>query len=136
MTPIARSLAYAREHLGWRAETVERWNPHVPRPGGGKGIRQDLFGFADILCLTGGRIVAVQCFGGSGMPPHKAKIETEARAFEWLESGGHLELWAWRKLKLRPGAKALRWRVRRVVARLNGDALAWSELDEDKPGAG
>ncbi|MBI4326652.1 MAG: hypothetical protein HY674_15520 [Chloroflexi bacterium] len=43
MTPTQRSLSKLRAE-GWLAVIVERWNPY-------DRVRQDLFGFADLLAI-------------------------------------------------------------------------------------
>ena len=45
-TPTARTLATMRQE-GWTVQVVERWNPHAR-------IRQDLFGWADLLAVHPG----------------------------------------------------------------------------------
>ena len=69
-------------------------------------IRQDAFGFVDIIALgksirkPGDAIIAVQSFG-TDFQEHYRKI-TELRrkeALRWLSCGGEIELWGWRKLK-------------------------------------
>ena len=52
MTPTQRSLAYLREQ-GYTVAIVERWNPFAR-------IRQDLFGFVDLLAIRKGETLAVQ----------------------------------------------------------------------------
>ena len=61
MTPTQRTLKYLRE-IGYHAEVVERWNPHAR-------IRQDLFGFGDIIAIRWGESgpLLVQCTGGANM---------------------------------------------------------------------
>lgn len=126
----ARSLAYATEVLGWEhTEIVERWNPY----GGARGVRQDLFGFLDLLALTGGRIVGIQACGGGDAAAHRRKIENEPKAHTWLRSGLALELWAWRKIKAKRGGKLRIWSVLRQVAALDGwGVIEWRKIDEWK----
>lgn len=52
MTPTQLSLRRLRNQ-GWLAEVVERWNPHA-------NIRQDLYGFIDILAVGEAGTLAVQ----------------------------------------------------------------------------
>lgn len=52
ISPTQRTLAYLRRH-GCLAATVERWNAFVIRPGGGRGVRMDLWKFADIIAVDG-----------------------------------------------------------------------------------
>ena len=93
---------------------VEKFNRFV----GPFGIRQDLFGFIDIIALdTEKGIVAIQSCGQS-FSAHRKKIleEKSLECQEWLKCGGKVELWGWRKLKLKKAdgkyGKAMRWTPR------------------------
>ncbi len=111
MTPTQRTIRELKNN-GRVCAIVEKWNPHV----GPHGIRQDLFGIIDVLALdpqTG--VVGIQCCGGSGYQPHLRKIcsERAEESLAWLSTPGTgLELWCWRKVKLRRGGKAVVWRPR------------------------
>lgn len=110
LSPTQRTLRALRER-GMECAIVERWNAHV----GPFGIRQDLFGIIDVLALDPGRgFVGVQSTG-QDYAAHYRKL-TEERAQEclnWLSTpGGHLELWAWRKVKAKRGGKLLLWQPR------------------------
>ena len=104
-SPTSRTLKRLRAD-GWTAAVTERWN-HYAR------IRQDLFGFIDVLAIHPERgTLAVQATSGSNLSARVAKIATEPRALTWLYAGrGHhmIEVWAWRKLKVKRGGKAVRW---------------------------
>ena len=94
------------------AGIVERWNQFA----GPHGIRQDLFGFIDIIAIgpVGGGIIGVQSCG-SDFAAHLRKItdsDCTTNAIEWLRAGGRIELWGWRKVKLHRGSKAMRWKPR------------------------
>lgn len=127
-SPTQRTLK-AMKDLGRVSGIVERFNPYA----GQYGIRQDLFGFIDIICMCPkecdeqyppagdvffrGGIVAVQSFG-QDWSGHVKKLHEE-RADDmkmWLQCGGRLELWGWRKLKAikKDGTKgaAMRWQPR------------------------
>ena len=69
-SPTQRSLADWREHGEYTA-VVERWNPHAR-------IRQDLFGFIDILHVGHGTTYGIQCTSRSGLSARKKKILTES----------------------------------------------------------
>lgn len=56
MTPTQRSLCKLRAD-GWLVAVVERWNPYAR-------VRQDLFGFADLLAIKGNEVLAVQTTSG------------------------------------------------------------------------
>jgi hypothetical protein len=91
---------------------VEKWNQFA----GPHGIRQDLFGIIDVISLDPERgVVGVQCCAGSGFKNHlnKLLVERHQETYEWLRTPGtSLELWGWRKLKLKRGGKATRWKPR------------------------
>jgi len=105
-----RTLRALRDR-GMMCGIVERWNQYA----GKFGIRMDLFGFIDIIALDSERhcILAIQSCGSS-FAAHKKKITEEKinEVIEWLKCGGKIELWGWRKLKLKRGGKAMRWKPR------------------------
>ena len=103
-----KTLAALRETtVPW---VVERW---VGPPKFGKRI--DLFGFIDIVALPleQGKVLGVQSCGQS-FSGHDKKILTDCRelAVRWLMCGCRLQLWGWRKLKVKRGGKAVRWTPR------------------------
>ena len=113
-SPTQRTLKELR-HMGRTTGTVERWNQFAgPRKPDGSpvGIRQDLFGFIDLISLDPERgIVGVQCCARSGHAAHRRKITEDCNeaAREWLRCGGVIELWSWAKQKVKRGGKAERW---------------------------
>jgi len=110
LSPTQRTLRELRNQ-GRICGIVERFNQYV----GPHGIRQDLFGFIDLIALCPERgIIGVQCCGQTGHKSHLVKITEERteEALAWLECGGKIELWSWRKVKLKRGGKALRWQPR------------------------
>jgi len=129
ISPTQRTLRELRGQ-GRIAAIAEKWNAFAgpPRPDGtGRvGVRQDLFGFIDLIALDRQNgIVAVQCCAGSGHAEHKRKILEEAAeaALEWLTCGGKIELWSWSKRKLVRGGKAERWTPRiEVITRESFEA--------------
>ena len=129
MTPTQRTLRELKNQ-GRVAAIVEKWNPFVRRGDGGKGIRQDLFGFIDILALCPERgVVGIQCCGQS-FSPHLKKMLSERTEMllAWLETPGTgVELWGWRKIKVKRGGKAMRWAARVTEIRLSdsGELYTW-----------
>lgn len=87
MSPTQRTLAALRS-AGWICAVVERWNAHA-------GVRQDLFGFADILAIRPGVILAIQVTTGGNHAARRAKLDGEPRVRDWLAAGGAVELWSW-----------------------------------------
>ena len=108
LSPTQRTLKSMREQ-GRLCGIVERFNAYV----GKFGIRQDLFGFIDIIALDPQHgIVAIQSCG-QDYSGHVKKLTEERNeaVFEWLKHAP-CELWAWRKVKLKRGGKAVRWSPR------------------------
>lgn len=93
MSPAQRSLKHARA-TGHTAAVVEKWNSFVK-------IRQDLFGWVDILAVRADRpgVLGIQTTTGT----HAAERVTKAignKALQvWLEAGNRLEVWSWTKHK-------------------------------------
>jgi hypothetical protein len=106
----SRTLEYIRSQ-GWIADKVEQYNAYA----GKFGKRKDMFGFGDIVAMGEGSIIAIQSCGQS-FSQHDRKItedpDVAPNALTWIKNGGRLLLIGWRKVKLRPGAKAMRWKPR------------------------
>ena len=101
MTPTARELQWRRDN-GWTACVVEKWNMHAR-------VRQDAFGFGDILAVQPEVIALVQVTSGDHHAERLAKIRAEPRAARWLAAGGLIEVVSWSKRKVKRGGKAVRW---------------------------
>lgn len=106
----SRTLNYLRQQ-GWVADKVEQYNPYA----GKFGTRKDMFGFGDIVAMGEGSIIAIQSCG-QAYAEHYRKITEDEKVAEnallWIENGGRLILIGWRKIKLKPGGKAMRWSPR------------------------
>jgi hypothetical protein len=89
VTPTQRSLAKLRAD-GWTTAIVEHWNAHAR-------VRQDLFGFIDILALRDGETLAVQATSGSNVAARVAKIAASETAPIVRKAGWRIEVWGWRK---------------------------------------
>ena len=111
MSPTQRTLKAMKEQ-GRICGIVERFNAHV----GPHGIRQDLFGFIDIVCIRADAIVGIQATSGSNGAARVTKIQTERQdeLRAWLAAGGLVEVWAWRKYATRVDGKLWRPKVTRV----------------------
>lgn len=110
MSPTQRSLAYLRK-IGYRAAVVEKWNPHV-------GIRQDLFGFADIFAFAPVHplessklypVVLVQTTTQAHAADRLAKIAENESACAWVRAFGTIEVHGWAKRG--PRGKRKTWSV-------------------------
>lgn len=109
LSPTQRTLRELRGQ-GKICGIVEKFN----RFAGAHGIRQDLFGFIDIIALDRHEgIIGIQSTG-SGFAEHKRKLleQRNDECVEWLRCGGKVQLWGWRKVKLKRGGKAERWMPR------------------------
>jgi carbonic anhydrase len=105
MTPTVRSLSHLRS-LGYTVSVTERWNPFAH-------IRQDLYGFIDILAIKPGEILAVQTTTDSNVSARLHKIAEEPRAGAWLVSGGKIVVHGWKKTTP-PGRRRAVWTLREV----------------------
>lgn len=109
LSPTQRTLRALRQQ-GRICGIVERFT----RQAGPFGMKQDLLGFIDLIALDPSRgIVGVQCCG-TDFKAHIEKILGECAdlAQEWIKSGGAIEVWGWRKIKLKRGGKAMVWKPR------------------------
>lgn len=102
-SPTQRSLELLRKQ-GYTVGVVEHWNPFAR-------IRQDLFGFIDLVAVRPGvrGVLAVQTTSGGNVSARLAKIRSEARAGIWLAAGNAIVVHGWRKNSKR------RWECREVV---------------------
>src|SRR3990170_3605571 len=90
MTPTQRSLAYLRR-AGWTVAIVEHYNSWVK-------IRQDLFGFADLLAFKPGEApLLVQTTSGTNVSARLQKIRQNKIAALWLEAGFLIHVHGWAK---------------------------------------
>jgi hypothetical protein len=90
---------------------VEKFNPFA----GPHGVRIDGLGFIDIIALDPGRgIIGIQSCGSAFSTHYKKLTDSDCteNVIEWLRCGGKVELWSWRKLKLKRTGKAKRWMPR------------------------
>jgi len=100
-SPTKRTLEKCKKH-GWTVAVVERWNQFAK-------VRQDLFGFVDVVAMSGQGFVGIQSTSGSNVSSRIAKIREEPRAAEWLKCGGRIFVHGWRKL-----VKTGRWECREI----------------------
>ena len=89
-SPTQRTLAECRSR-GWRAAVVERWIPQTQR-------RLDAFGFGDVLAI-GQKPWLIQATSGSNVSKRVAKITGECAwdAAAWLDAGGGILVWGWKR---------------------------------------
>ncbi len=93
MSPCQRSLKHERT-LGRVAAVVERWNPHA-------GIRQDLFGFFDVLSIDpkGSGVIGIQTTTQSNAAARiqKAREKCAGALTAWLTAGNSVRIHSWGK---------------------------------------
>ena len=107
ISPTQRTLK-ANRYLGRICGIVEKFQQY----GGKFGIRQDLFGFIDIIAIDEFEgIVAIQSTGQDWSGHIKKIMELEEIVLKWLHHAP-LELWSWRKVKKVRGGKAMIWKPR------------------------
>jgi hypothetical protein len=91
MSPIQRTLNWLRER-GYEAQKTEHFNWHAK-------VRQDLFGFIDVLAVGENDMIAIQSSDGAHHAAHRQKI-LDSRAAQLLAMFGvDVEIWSW-SLKL------------------------------------
>ena len=90
-SPTKRTLAWCKAR-NWMAGVVERWNPHAK-------IRQDLFGFIDLIAVGehGLGTIAIQATSASNAAARITKIQANESARRWIASGNLVEVHGWRK---------------------------------------
>ena len=123
-SPTARTLKQLRER-GWTCGVVERFNSFILR-------RQDLFGCIDVIAVhddkgtLGVQATSDQSGGNMQARIEKAMAQEDLRA--WLRAGNRFQVFAWRKLKLFRGSKAVRWEAKIRELTLTADAQ-WRVLE-------
>jgi hypothetical protein len=99
VSPTQRSLKYWKGLYTYVAKT-EHWNAFAK-------VRQDLFGFADLVVLrlaTKG-VLAVQTTSAKNISAREKKIQDLPAAKAWLESGNQIIVEGWSKKGPRGGKK-------------------------------
>lgn len=88
-SPTSRTLALLRKQ-GFACQVVERWNQFAK-------VRQDLFGFIDIVAMDGTSIYGVQATTATNRAARREKILDDPRSLIWQKSGGKILLITWSK---------------------------------------
>lgn len=102
-SPTQRTIAELKK-LGYTVAIVERWNPYAR-------IRQDLFGFIDILGIKPGEILAIQATDHTSHSKRRIKSLAHKNFPIWIAAGGKFEIWSFRKAG--PRGKRKIWTVRK-----------------------
>jgi len=109
LSSVQRTLKALRDR-GLECAIVEKFNQYA----GPFGRREDLFGIIDIIALGPDGVIGIQACG-SDFAGHKEKILVGKyqETYNWLNTPGtSLELWGWRKIKVKRGGKAMVWKPR------------------------
>lgn len=87
-SPTQRSLKHLRA-AGYLCAIVEKWNMHAR-------IRQDLYGFIDVLAIKGEDIIGVQSTSGDNVAARSTKI-TEHENYPVVIAAMRIVVHGWRK---------------------------------------
>lgn len=86
---------------GWLAAVVEHWNPHAR-------VRNDLFGFIDVIAVRPGETLAVQATTAANVSARVHKIADHSNIGAVREAGWAIEVWGWAK-------KSGRWTLHKRI---------------------
>ena len=94
ISPTQLTLRHLRA-TGWPlVQVVERWNPHAR-------IRQDLFGFVDVLAVRRDETLAVQTTTAHNVSDRIRKIAEHPNIGAVREAGWTIHVHGWRLVKNR-----------------------------------
>jgi hypothetical protein len=101
ISPTQLTLRHLRAE-GWPlVEVVEHWNPHAR-------IRQDLFGFIDVIAVGPQGTLAVQATSATNVSSRVRKIGEHPNVAQVREAGWKILVYGWAK-------KSGRWTLARLV---------------------
>lgn len=105
MSPVQRSKKLL-ESRGWFVVITEKWNPWTE-------IRQDLFGWMDLLAIKGDSTLGIQTTTASHVNARVAKIKSIPASMLWLASPTrHIVVHGWAKQG--PRGKRKTWNCKEV----------------------
>lgn len=99
-SPTQLSLRHLRGQ-GWTAAITEVWNPHA-------GIRQDLFGFIDVLAVRDDQTLAVQTTTAHNALARVRKIADSEHIAAIRKAGWSIHVHGWEKV-------SGRWTLKREI---------------------
>lgn len=100
LSPTALTLRHLRDVEGWPlVEVVEKWNTHAR-------IRQDLYGFIDVLAVGPRGVLAVQTTSADNVASRIRKIAEHPNVGHVRDAGIAIRVHGWRK-------RAGRWELHR-----------------------
>ena len=89
ISPTQRSLKYLREH-GYTVTITERCNSHAR-------VRQDLFGFVDLIAIKKGQTLEVQTTSAANYSARRKKVQDHENLPIVLSAGWKVAIHGWRK---------------------------------------
>lgn len=89
-TPMTLTLERLKAQ-GYTPFKTEHWNSFAR-------IRQDLFGFADVLALKKGEVLAVQCTSWANVPARVKKIADHENIAIVRDANIRVVVWGWKKV--------------------------------------
>lgn len=93
LSPTKLTLRHLRDVEGWPlVEVVERWNPHAR-------IRQDLFGFVDVIAVGPAGVLAVQTTSADNVSSRVRKIAEHPSVGHVRDAGVAIRCHGWAKKK-------------------------------------
>jgi hypothetical protein len=107
---------------GWEAGVTEKWNSHAR-------IRQDLFGWIDIIAIGGpfSEIVGIQATTGANMSARIQKLVALDTSALWEQCKGRIIVIGWRKTGDRGKRKT--WKPRIVEVYNSGEPNGWLPVE-------
>jgi len=90
VSPTELTLRYLRNE-GYQAAVVEKWNPHAR-------IRQDLFGFIDVVAVREGETLAVQATSYANTSARVRKIAEIETSGPVRKAGWKIWVMGWHKV--------------------------------------
>lgn len=123
-SPTQRALAYYRD-LGHLCQVVETWNPHTM-------TRKDLYGFADVLTVSGDGIHFIQVTTTGSMSARMKKMREERleAVLDVLAAGGIVLVMGWKKYAKKIDRKS--WRPTVWQVHPGGGGLSYQPLREGR----
>jgi len=100
-SPTQNTLKYYRK-LGYTCAIVEHFNPWVK-------VRQDLWGFCDILALKENETICIQACIRDDTAKRTHKIEAHKNYPIIKSAGWKVIVIGWKKFLVKKGGKATRW---------------------------
>ena len=105
------------KNLGFEVHTVQEYIHAI-------GKRRDLFHIIDVLTMRPDiGIVGIQATTKTHLADHRRDLIAKAASRIWLASGGRLQLWCWRKVGAKGGAR--KWAPRIEEARLANGVVSF-----------